>query len=193
MVRKALSRPPSDLVGPPGRRSPAVRGGFSLIEVLIAALLLLVILLGVVPLFIRSMTYRVEGRESTAVGSFARTRVETLLQLPFDHPDLTVPAGSNELETVEYRTLDGRVWSRDAALADQAIWTRTTRVRQFGAGDLADGDTDGDGDDLDRPLPGGTNPRSVQLKEIEVRIESPREAGPLGPAEELTVRALKAF
>lgn len=167
--------------------------GFSLIEVLVASVLLLVILLGVIPLIVRSMSYRHEGRESTSVASFARTRVETLLQLPFDHPELTVPAGSDALEVVEYRTLDAPRWSRDADLADQALWTRTTRVQQYGVGDLLDGDTDGDGDDLDRPLSGGTNPRSIQLKQIEVRIESPREGGPLGPAEELTVRALKAF
>jgi len=167
--------------------------GFSLIEVLIAALLLLVILLGIVPLFLRAMSSRQAGRESTAVGSYARTRAETLLQLPFNHPDLTVPGGAAQLEVVEY--LDGAThqWSQDPALAPQAIWVRTTRVRQFGSADLLDGDTDGDGNHLDLPLPGGTNPRSIQLKEIEVAIESPRDGGPLGAAEEITVRVLKAF
>ena len=53
-------------------------------------------------------------------------------------------------------------------------------MRQFGSGDLLDGDTDGDGDSLDQPLPGGTDPRSIQLKEIEVAVTSTREAGLLG-------------
>lgn len=168
-------------------------GGFSLVEVLIAALLLLIILLGIVPLFLRSMSSRQEGRESTAVGSYARTRAETLLQLPFDHPELTVPGGAAQLEVVEYLDRATDRWSRDPALAAQAFWVRTTRVRQYGSSDLLDGDVDGDGNNLDLPLPGGTNPRSIQLKEIEVAIESPRDGGALGAAEEITVRVLKAF
>lgn len=178
-----------------GQRAADARGvrGFSMVEVLIASLLLLVILLGIVPLFLRSMSSRQAGRESTAVGSYARTKAETLLQLPFDHPDLTVPGGDAELQVVEYLDQSTNEWSQDAALADQAIWMRTTHVRQYGTSDLLDGDTDGDGNGLDVPLPGGTNPRSVQLKEIEVAIASPRDGGPLGAAEEITVRVLKAF
>jgi len=167
--------------------------GFSLIEVLVAAVILLVVLLGIIPLFLRSMSNRQAGLESTAVGSYARTRAETLLELPFDHPELTVPAGNTELEVVEYLPLGDREWTTDAAQAPDAAWVRTTHVRQFGTGDLLDGDTDGDGDSLDQPLPGGTNPRSVQIKEIEVAIKSNREAGPLEAGEELTVRVLKAF
>jgi prepilin-type N-terminal cleavage/methylation domain-containing protein len=167
--------------------------GFSLIEVLVASVILLVILLGIIPLFLRSMSNRQSGLESTAVGSYARTRAETLLELPFDHPQLTVPAGGDELEVVEYLPLGDREWTTDAGAADDAAWVRTTHVRQFGSGDLLDGDTDGDGDSLDRPLPGGTNPRSIQIKEIEVAVTSNRAAGALQAGEELTVRVLKAF
>lgn len=179
------------------RPSPALRSaheaGFSLIEVLVASVILLVILLGIIPLFLRSAANRQSGLESTAVGSYARTRAETLLELPFDHPQLTVPAGRDELEVVEYLPQGDREWTTDAAAAAAATWVRTTHVRQFGSGDLLDGDTDGDGDSLDRPLPGGTNPRSIQIKEIEVDITSNREAGALQAGEELTVRVLKAF
>lgn len=174
----------------PSRRSPT---GFSLVEVLIAAVILLVILLGIVPLFLRASVNRQAGRESTSVGSFARSRAETLLQLPFEHEAVSVPPGQAALEVTEYLDPDTDEWSLDDALADEAAWVRTTRVEQFGTADLLDGDTDGDGDSLDTPLPGGTNPRSVQLKQIEVAVTSPREAGPFGAGEELTVRVLKAF
>lgn len=167
--------------------------GFSLVEVLVAVLLLLFILLGVLPMFLRAMVNRESGRESTAVGSFARSRAERLVELPFGHQELTVPPGSDTLESIEYLLPGTYEWQRDPSLADEALWVRTTRVQQFRAEDLIDGDADGDGDDLDVPLDGGTHPRFVHLKQIEVRIESPRDAGPLGAAEELVVRVLKGF
>lgn len=182
--------------GPP-RTAPSCRhrgrAGFSLVEVLVAALILLLILLGVVPMFLRAMVHRESGRESTAVGSFARSRAERLVELPFGHRELTVPSGSDTLEVIEYLLPKSQDWQRDPSLADRALWVRTTRVQQFRAEDLIDGDSDGDGDDLDLPLDGGTHPRFVHLKQIEVRIESPRDAGPLGAAEELVVRVLKGF
>lgn len=174
-----------------GRRRGS--SGFSLVEVLVAVLILLFILLGVVPMFLRATVNRQSGRESTEVGSFARTRAERLVELPFGHRELTVPPGSDALETVDYLDPDTDEWSPDDSLEGQALWRRTTRVQQFRASDLIDGDTDGDGDDLDTPLDGGTHPRFVHLKQIEVRIESPRDAGPLGAAEEIAVRVLKGF
>lgn len=177
----------------PRRARPDRSAGFSLIEVLVAAVLLLFILLGILPLFLRSSVNRVAGREATDVGSFARSSAEALLQLPFDHQDVSVPPGDAELVLVDYLLPGSEVWTRDPGAADQAQWVRTVRVRQFGTGDLLDGDSDGDGDDLDDPRPGGSDPRSIQLKEIEVAVTSPRDGGPFGAGEEITVRVLKAF
>ena len=187
-----------DLVHPTVSPRTTARGfssarGFSLIEVLIAAVILLVILLGIVPLFLRASVNRQAGRESTSVASYARSQAEALLQLPFDHEDVSVPAGQDALSLVEYLVPGSHVWSDDNSLAGDAQWVRTTRVEQFGTADLLDGDTDGDGDSLDTPLPGGTDPRSVQLKQIEVAVTSPRDGGAFGAGQELTVRVLKAF
>ncbi len=175
-----------------GARSPRA-AGFSLVEVLVAGVLLLVILLGILPLFIRSTINRHSGRESTAVSSFARSRAEALLQLPFEHQDVSVPPGSTELEIEEYLVQGSDTWSTDDSDASQAVWIRTTRIQQFRSADLLDGDTDGDGNALDTPMDGGADPRSVQLKQIEVEVTSPREGGMLTAGEELTVRVLKAF
>jgi prepilin-type N-terminal cleavage/methylation domain-containing protein len=186
LVHRAVSHPARD-----GGYSSA--RGFSMIEVLIAAVILLVILLGIVPLFLRASVNRQAGRESTSVASYARSQAEALLQLPFDHEDVSVPAGQDALSVVEYLVPDSHDWSDDGSLAGDAQWVRTTRVEQFGTADLLDGDTDGDGDSLDTPLPGGTDPRSVQLKQIEVAVTSPREGGAFGAGQEMTVRVLKAF
>ncbi len=193
MVRPLTVSPIVAGTGTRGPGRPAREAGFSLIEVLVASVILVIILLGIIPLFLRSMSNRQSGLEATTVGSYARTRAETLLELPFDHPDLTVPASKSELETIEYLPLGSKEWTTDDAAKDSAAWVRTTHVRQFGSGDLLDGDTNGDGDSLDVPLPGGTNPRSIQLKEIEVAVTSNREAGALQAGEELTVRVIKAF
>jgi hypothetical protein len=62
-----------------------------------------------------------------------------------------------------------------------------TTVRQYGITDTDDGV-------LDNPLPGGTEPIFVHLKEVEVRLESERQAGNvLGGGRTFTFRVLKPF
>lgn len=147
--------------------------GFSLIEVLVAAVLLLVIALGLVPLFTRAMIDNANGRDATTATNFDRSQIETLSAIPFHFAPLTLPANSTVLQTdaswsrgdpkVDNDTSEG--WQA-GLVANTATtrWTRTTRVRQFGILDLADGV-------LDNPLPGNSVDAVVQLKEIEVSVQ----------------------
>ena len=68
-------RRPRDL---PGRAR-----GFTLVEVLIAAAILLVVALGILPLFMRSIVSNMEGSDHTQVANAARARAEEFFQLPF--------------------------------------------------------------------------------------------------------------
>ena len=67
--------------------------GFSLIEVLIAMALAGLLLVGVLPLFTKSMTNNVEGNQLTEVTNRARLHLEELMAMRIDAEELTVPDG----------------------------------------------------------------------------------------------------
>lgn len=161
-------------------------GGFSLIEAIIASLILLVVTLGVLPLFSQAMVSNQAGAESTSVSNLATAAAEELYQLPFDHELLTLPVGDTELVTEEvWSQKEGRwMLAADLESGDRVLWNRRTRIRQFNVNELLK--------NAPAPLEGGTPAGSVHIKEIEVEVGSPRTGGPLRPARSLTVRLFKA-
>lgn len=173
-----------------GRTGAGGALGMSLIEVVIASLILLLLALGIVPLFTRSMISNTSGAESTRVANMASERAEELFQLPFNSPVITLDVGDTELTMDEvYTEEDGDFIAGTAAEARGAgktpLWTRTSRIRQFNV------------NELNTPLPGEdpTAPTgSVHVKEIQVTVVGLREGGgPLGQSKALTVRVLKSI
>lgn len=159
--------------------------GFSLIETVIASLILMVIALGVLPLFSRAMASNLAGSESTSLSNMAATRAEELYQLPFDHDLLTIPVGATEVVRDEVWTDDDGHWIEGDGSGKTVRWARQTRVRQFNVNDLLG--------DSPTPLDGGVSDGSVQVKEIEVEVRTGRQGGvALGPAKSLRIRLLKA-
>lgn len=165
----------------------------TLIEVVIASLLLLVIALGVLPIFLRSMTQTVSGEIYTELANHTRARAEEYVQLPFNSPALTVPPGSTELEVTDYYWPQERRWkpTAPAETASGLRWRRTTTVRQFDVVDYFDARDRGE---PPTPLSGGAPAGSVHLKEITVRLSNPGDSAlaDLGGDRSLTVRAIKA-
>jgi prepilin-type N-terminal cleavage/methylation domain-containing protein len=158
--------------------------GFSLVEVLVAAAILLVIALGLVPLYTRSIRSNVEGFDYTHVSNFAKSRAEEYRQLPFSSPGLTVPTGQAELEvpdfysSKEHRWMNETEWATAESGGDVALFTRTTTVRQFGVSDLT------------APLDGG---QPAHLKEITVAVQGSRETGHVfGGGKAIAVRVFKS-
>ncbi len=167
----------------PGRSRPA----FSLIEVLIAAALLLIIALGVLPLFTQAMVSNTAGNESTQVSNFARSRLEEYQQLPLNGASLTVPIGSTELTVEDYYSFADEAWkSGPEPAGDPARWSRTTVVRQYGVSALDDGILT-----PDEALDGGTEESFVHFKEVEVTVRGGRAGGVLGPSKAIILRLLK--
>jgi len=154
--------------------------GFSLIEVLVAAVILLVIALGMVPLFTQAITSNVEGFENTEVSNYARSRAEELLQLPFNSAPLTVPIGDDMRELKDYYSRNTESWVASIDSGDVALFTRTTQIRQFGI------------NDLENPLPGGTINTAVHLKEITVTIEGQGINDSFGTGKKIAVRTFKS-
>jgi type II secretory pathway pseudopilin PulG len=164
------------------RRSEA---GFSFIEVVIAGLLMLMIAISVLPMFTEAAASNETGREYTQVSNLARSRAEELMQLPFNSAPLTVSAGTS-LVTDEYYSVLNKRWmpgTTPSTAGDRALWLRRTTIRQFAVTNL---------DLLDNPLPAGTPPEGVHVKEIQVEIRGATVGSLFGPSKSLTVRMLKS-
>lgn len=173
VIRTARSRGPA--------RPPAGAAGFSLIEVAIAAVLLLVITLALVPLFGRSMVSNVHGHEYTKVSNFAKSRAEEYLQLPLDSPALAVPGGTTEQVVVERYSRDQHRFVDALPAGDVSLYTRTTTVRQYNVADL------------ETPLDGGAPPGTVHLKEIVVEVERDRdEEGLFSSGKDIVLKVYKS-
>jgi prepilin-type N-terminal cleavage/methylation domain-containing protein len=169
-----------------GRRAGEL--GFSLIEVLIAAAILLVVALGVLPIFSQAIVNNRAGADYTQVTNIARSELERLYSLPFSSPELEV-VGPETVRNEYFSQRDQKWADGNAPLNDPALWTRTTLIRQYGLGGVVDIDKDGK---LDGPLPGGSLASQVHVKEIEVRAASGR-SGPLGGGKRVTLRVYKAY
>ena len=157
--------------------------GFSLIEVLIASLILLFVALGIIPLFTMAAQSNLQGSENTKAANYARERLEQLWQMPFNDPYISVLSG-DEREHTEYYDESQDKWL--LLLGDPpsgTMWTRNTEIRQFAV------------DDLETPISADqatADPARVQLKEITVYVDNLRAGGPFGGGKNLTVRAYKA-
>jgi Tfp pilus assembly protein PilV len=160
----------------PVRPSPN-EAGFSVIEGLIAALLLLVVTLGILPLFSRAMNNNVKGNDSTRQSNAGIGALETSISLPFNSADMDIPSGSTSVvvnDTLALKKVtspSGGVdqvmsnrWELPADLAtgDTPVLNRQRTVRQYSFDDFADNQI------LDRPLDGDVEPRIVHLKAVDL-------------------------
>lgn len=185
---------------------PRAESGFSLIEVFIAGALLLIITLGMVPLFTRSLRDNQSGAESSQVSNVARSQLEEFFQLPWDSTKLTLVStdpDSGRLKVFgHYFSQADQLWKSCAdppptacdplgcnvPADDPARWVRTTCVRQFSNDDVTDDGVLADDEALAFDAPAN----QVHLKEIIVRVQGSDQSVVFGPARRLTVRTLKA-
>jgi len=200
------------IAAPGSRRGPSHSAGkgFTLLELLVAAGLLLVVLVGLLPLFMRSILENVEGRESTQVSNHGRSELEIFKQIRFNNPELDITAG-NETVVQQYWTrpdphyVGDEKWVDTVPVGELGLWDRTTTIRQFGINGVIDNDLDGIIDQiigledadfdgyLDNPLAGGSLPGAIHLKEVDVQIESQAEHAIAGEPVDIRMRGLKAF
>jgi Tfp pilus assembly protein PilV len=158
--------------------------GFSLIEVMISALLLMVIALGVLPMFLQAAASNEIGREYMEVSNFAKSRAEEYAQNAFNSPALTITSGT-QLVASEYYSAKTRIWrpgtsATATSAGDLAMWVRTTTVRQFSISDLA------------TPLAAGAPPETIHLKEITVDVQGVKLGNIPGSGKQATVRMMRS-
>ena len=148
--------------------------GFSLIEGLIAAALLLLVLVSILPLFTQSMLNNATGNDSSYISNAAVDGFERISSLPFDNFQINVIAGATpEIVTTDLWARQGDTWVTDISQSpvanDETQFTRTSTIRQYSSTDLTD---DGDADTaLD---PGDPN---ATLKVVQYRVTGQRRIG----------------
>ena len=196
---------------PRSQEHPSGEAGFSLVEALVATGILLLIAIGLIPLFASSILNNTRGSDSTVSTNFSRTQVEGLLQLPFNSPSLTVPAAGSQAETDEWwapgaaGTINdpSEGWVNAAVTPKPAStvspWSRTTVVSQFSVAALADGQLDPKSEAEN----GATPANNVHLKLVAVEVDSAKGAvaaqdtskfgAVLGGGEKIAIQAVKAF
>jgi len=163
--------------------------GFSLIEVTIAGFLLLAVALGILPIFGQALSSNQAGADSTQVSNMSRSRVEEMLQLPFNSPALTIADGTERVSR-SYYSAHSDTWYEGEPPndgSDAALWLLTTTIRQYPINALNDGKVE-----ASEALPAGTLESFIHLKEIEVAAVGTRLAGPFGPSKRITLRVYKA-
>ncbi|HVT61042.1 MAG TPA: prepilin-type N-terminal cleavage/methylation domain-containing protein [Thermoanaerobaculia bacterium] len=182
------------------RPAPALhpgQQGYSLIEVLIAAAMLLVITLGMLPLFTQSLINNAAGSDYTNITNFAKSEAESFDRLPFLGAGLQIPAGKTQLVVDEYLDPASNQWKAWPPPGTNPLvqWRRTTTYRQYNIHDLDD-----DGvfnNPLDGKLSDTTNAsydaNAVQVKEATVQVQNIAAVGPFGGRRQTTFRFLRAF
>jgi hypothetical protein len=146
----------------------------------------LAIALGVVPMFTQSMVSNSSGNDSTKASNFARARTEELMQLPFNHLDLTIEAGAEKMTQDYYSTVDASWRPYPIPAGKTAEWSRVTTIRQYNVDALDD-----DLVEVSEALPADTDPSFVHIKEIQVGVA---QVGGLfnSAAKQVTVRTLRS-
>ncbi len=145
--------------------SPRSEDGFTLVEVLMALLILAIVSLGVAGMFSHAMVVNASGYDYARLASQARFVLEELRARPFTDPTL--------VETT------GRTWIPQSATYSNINFTATYSVTDFSINGWADLGV--------WTLPTGVTPGNV--KRITVRVRSTAEN--LQGRRELVVSALK--
>lgn len=179
--------------------------GFSLVEALIASALVLMITLGVMPLFTNAVVQNVSGKESTISANYSRSTTEELIALPLDRELLRPPVGQTSQQVCydyEPGTGPGKGWevvTCGAPVVGQPTWARTLLVQQYNIGEIYDGDTAAGIPTFKNPKVGyaPTNTRedlSTHVRELMVITEGQRtEDSPLGKGRRVDMVSLRGF
>jgi len=184
-----MRRPPSE-----PRRIRSGEAGFSLLETLIAAALLLMVLIGILPLFERSRLNIVQGGEANRSANAVVDVSERMLSLPFNNFGKNLAAGAGVFSRVDtdFWLLDADVWDAAVPVGDTAQLTRQLTVEQFNSSALEDDllvGFEGGTAPTNEALNGDALPGTVHLKRFHVRMTSPRTEGGAG----YTVISVQAF
>ena len=188
----------------PGNRGVGSAAGFSMLEVMIAGAILLIISLGLIPLFVQAVRNNETGGDYLQAANGNKARLEEAESLPINNTSLALPAGATEGQVVESYAQGARNqigdaaegwWSGTPSGKGDLLWTRTTRVHAYSIRALDQTAKDFTLSATERE-PGASDTSDLanqNLKEVEVVLESEKDSSVFGGSKRSTFRLLKAF
>jgi len=178
-------------------KTPVRRGeaGFSMIEALIAAAVLLILAVGMIPLFARAMINNALGNDYTQATAHGLTGLEKPEKLPMTNIDL----GGTRVQYVEKGLQTGSPvadldWKYIPTDPDKVVWTRTTQQRYYSVTALDDGQLTSD-----ELLPAGSSISVWNIMEVTTLLDSgktnpgARNSGGLAAIRQTNFQYLKSF
>ena len=186
------------------RPRPAPRDGFSLVEVLLAATLLLVVVVSVLPLFSNALERNAAGGRASVMTTFAMEDLEEINQGAIDHDDWDLTANVLDLgkeywaDAAADRMGDER-WEADTLSGGPFYWERSAKIRKYLYADVTPGYIDVEGAGIvglghpelyDSPV--SSDGSGVHIVELRVTIQ-PRSGLPLSQGQQLTVGHFRAY
>lgn len=148
----------------------ARRSGFSLIEMLISSFLLLLVVIGLVPLFAQSIRSNESAEETSDLLRAAQLQMEGLVQLPFNDDRITVDSGAEEVTSHQiHPTTAYKLYDEDlvapAYVRNRPVDSELT-IRHFNIAAIDDGVLD-QADALDASMPANL----VHFKQIVMDVK----------------------
>jgi len=176
-------------------RRGAGEAGFSMIEALIAAAVLLILAVGMIPLFARAMINNALGNDYTQATTHGLTGLEKPNKLPMTNIDLS----GTRVQYVEKGFQTGSPvsdldWEYTPTNATKVLWTRTTQQRYYSVTALDDGQLT-----TDELIPAGSSVAVWNLMEVTTLLDSgkadPTHSNPggLSAIRQTNFQYLKAF
>lgn len=168
--------------------------GMSLVELAIAAGILLIVAISIIPLFTASMVNNATGRQLSQATNHGRSAAEESLQMPLDRLEFDVADGDPLLARVMTWSVSradpvaGGRWTTGPSGGERGVWARTSTLRQFNVGRILPNPLPGTTD----PIPGGYPDEFIHLRETVfevVEVRDPLDPRPPRSAELTTVRA----
>jgi prepilin-type N-terminal cleavage/methylation domain-containing protein len=164
------------------------QSGFSMVESLIAAGIIGIVAIGILPLFTRAMVDNMAGADYTRVTNYAKSKEEDFTRMPYLQPTIQVPAGQTQLLTTEYMDPSILYWVATKPANPLAVWTRITTYTSYNMYDTDDDKM------FNNPIdPGTVGVDGVHVIQAQVQVKSISTIGPLGGRRTTIVRYLKVF
>lgn len=148
--------------------------GFSMIEALIAAAVLLILAIGMIPLFARAMINNSLGNDYTQATAHGLTGLEKPAKIPLNNTDL---AGTR-IQYVEKGLQSGSPvsdldWKGTPTSTGKVLWTRTLQQRYYSVTALDDGQLT-----TDELVTAGSSIAMWNLMEVTTLLDSGKTSAP---------------
>ncbi|HEY6324749.1 MAG TPA: prepilin-type N-terminal cleavage/methylation domain-containing protein [Thermoanaerobaculia bacterium] len=167
------------------------QSGFSMVESLIAAAIIGIVAIGILPLFTRAMVDNMAGADYTRVTNYAKSKEEDFTRIPYLQQSIQIKPGDTQEMTTEYMDPASLYWVAAKPSNPLAVWTRVTTFTQYNLYDTDDDQM------FNNPIAGATSTvgtqDTVQVIQAQVQVKSISTIGPLGGRRTTLVRYLKVF